>query len=196
MDPIHKPGKCELLFLFIAQPVTYDKERRIFTLHRNHRSHGNVIAWSNRYFYEDRMRDYGNSYITYHLVLSEVLPKKGFPVLFHGVKGNEQHAKWSPSYFNIIEASIVRDYCVKLLGDPERKICKNGALFGSICSYYCFPLHRSRGDWHSCTLQDSSQGHSGVTEGGKFIRYFCGPCRAVPGTGSEQVNLRIGDGQY
>jgi helicase MOV-10 len=76
------------------------------------------------------MRDYGNSYITYHLALSDVLPKKGFPVLFHGVKGNEQHAKLSPSYFNIIEASIVRDYCVKLVGDRVRKICKNGALFG------------------------------------------------------------------
>ncbi len=75
------------------------------------------------------MRDYGNPYITYHLVISNVLPKKGFPVVFHGVKGNEHHAKWSPSYFNIIEASIVRDYCVKLIGDRERKICKNGALF-------------------------------------------------------------------
>ena len=74
------------------------------------------------------MRDYGNPYITYHLVLSNVLPKKGFPVVFHGVKGNEHHAKWSPSYFNIIEASIVRDYCVKLIGDRERNICKNGAL--------------------------------------------------------------------
>jgi helicase MOV-10 len=124
MDPVHKPGKCELLFLFIAQILIYDKERRIVGLHRNHRSHGNIIAWSNRYFYEDRMRDYGNSYVTYHLALSDVLPKKGFPVVFHGVKGSEQHTKWSPSHFNIIEASIVRDYCLKLTGDPERKICK------------------------------------------------------------------------
>lgn len=70
------------------------------------------------------MRDYGNSYITFHLVHSGVLPKKGFPVLFHGVKGSEQDAKWSPSYFNVVEASIVRDYCLKLTGDPKRKICK------------------------------------------------------------------------
>jgi hypothetical protein len=129
------------------------------------------------------MRDYGNSYITYHLVLSDVLPKKGFPVVFHGVKGSEQHAKWSPSYFNIIEASIVRDYCVKLIGDRERNICKNEALLGPTCSH-CFPLHRPRGDWDSCTFQDSSQSHSGVTEGGKFIGYFGGLSRAVPGTGS------------
>ena len=130
MDSVHKLGKRELFFLFIAQTLIYRKGRRIVALHRNHRSHGNIIAWSNRYCYEDMMRDYGNSYITYHLVLSDVLPKKGFPVLFHGVKGNEQHAKRSPSCFNIIEASIVRDYCVKLIGDHERKICKNGAPFG------------------------------------------------------------------
>jgi helicase MOV-10 len=104
----------------------YQRERRIVALHRNRRSHGNIIAWSNRYFYEDIMRDYGNAYITYHLALSDVLPNKGFPIVFHGVKGSEQHAEWSPSYFNIIEASIVRDYCVKLTGDPERKICECG----------------------------------------------------------------------
>jgi len=74
------------------------------------------------------MRDYGNTYITYHLVLSDMLPKKGFPVVFHGVKASEQHAKRSPSYLNIIEASVVRDYCVKLIGDRERKICKNKAF--------------------------------------------------------------------
>jgi hypothetical protein len=61
--------------------------------------------------------------------------------LFHGVEGDEQHAK----YFNIIEASIVRDYCVKLIEDREPKICKNGVHFGSTGSNYCFPVHIARG---------------------------------------------------
>jgi helicase MOV-10 len=113
----------------LYSPNPYQKERRIVALYRNRRSHGNIIAWSNRYFYEDTMRDYGNSYITFHLVHSDVLPKKGFPVVFHGVKGSEQHVEWSPSYFNIIEASIVRDYCVKLTGDTERKICEYETIF-------------------------------------------------------------------
>jgi helicase MOV-10 len=71
------------------------------------------------------MRDHGNSYITYHLVNSDVLPKKGFPVIFHGVRGNQERTKSSPSYFNVFEASIIRNYCVKLVSDPERKICEN-----------------------------------------------------------------------
>jgi helicase MOV-10 len=98
------------------------KESRIVNLQRNRRSHGAILAWSNRYFYEDTIRDYGNPSITYELVLSDVLPRKGFPVVFHGVKGKEERMKSSPSYFNILEASIVRDYCVKLTRDPERLI--------------------------------------------------------------------------
>src|SRR5712672_1052595 len=104
--------------------IFYNENLRIVELLRNHRSHASIIAWSNRYFYEDRMREYGNTYITYDLVHSDVLPKKGFPVVFHGVRGSEEHSKWSPSAFNILEASIVRDYCVKLTADPERKTCE------------------------------------------------------------------------
>ena len=99
-------------------------ERRIVRLWRNWRSHGAIIAWSNRYLYEDSMRDYGNAYIAYHLVHSDVLPKKGFPIVFHGVKGSEQHAESSPSPFDVLEASIVRNYCAKLVGNTEQKICE------------------------------------------------------------------------
>jgi len=115
-----------LFFLHGTNP--YKTERRIVVLQRNWRSHGAIIAWSNRYLYEDVIRDYGNAYITYHLVRSETLPKKGFPVVFYGVKGSDHLMKWSPSHFNLLEASIVRNYCVKLIGDPLRKICKRGAL--------------------------------------------------------------------
>ena len=100
--------------------------RRIVVLRLNWRSHGAIIAWSNRYLYEDMMRAYGNSYTTYDLVHSDVLPKKGFPVMFHGVKSSGQRTKWSPSYFNVLEASIIRNYCVRLIGDSERKICEYG----------------------------------------------------------------------
>ena len=114
----------------LYDPKPSQKERRIVDLQRNRRSHGAILAWSNRYMYEDMMRDYGNPYVTYDLVLSDVLPKKGFPIVFHGVRGKEERMKSSPSYFNILEASIVRDYCVKLTGDPERKIGERGSLSG------------------------------------------------------------------
>jgi helicase MOV-10 len=63
-------------------------------------------------------------YITELLLDSNVLPKKGFPVMFHGIKGAEKRTRRSPSYFNIIEASVVRNYCVALTDDPEQRICE------------------------------------------------------------------------
>jgi len=156
-------------------------ERRIIVLHRNWRSHGAIFAWSNRYLYEDMMRDYGNAYITYHMVHSEVLPKKGFPVVFHGVRGNGERTKSSPSYFNVVEASVIRNYCVNLVRDPERKICEHGSF--SVPPPFSLPHHRSGGDWRSRTLQSADQGHPGVVESGEAVKYFGGICQAVPGTG-------------
>ena len=113
---------------FLYHKDSYEMEFRIVGLWRNWRSHGAITAWPNRYLYEDFMRDYGNAYITYHLVHSDVLPKKGFPIVFHGVKGSEQHAEPSPSPFDVLEASIVRNYCVKLIGNSEQKICERVIL--------------------------------------------------------------------
>ncbi|KAI0263063.1 P-loop containing nucleoside triphosphate hydrolase protein [Gloeopeniophorella convolvens] len=94
---------------------------------RNRRSHGAIIAWLNRYFYEDNMRawastEQASAELVNCLLESDVLPTKGFPLMFHGIKGEEIYMKHSPSLFNVSEASVVRDYCKKLIGDCERKI--------------------------------------------------------------------------
>jgi helicase MOV-10 len=73
------------------------------------------------------------------MALSDVLPKKGFPIVFHGVRGNEDHTKSSPAYFNVLEASIIRNYCVKLTRDPERKLGQKRHLF----SFTTFSLNFS-----------------------------------------------------
>jgi helicase MOV-10 len=78
------------------------------------------------------MRAHGDRVVTHLLLHSRILPKKGFPVLFHGIKGTEKRTKRSPSYFNIIEASVVRNYCVMLIEDTECKICKCGASLGFV----------------------------------------------------------------
>lgn len=129
-DLIRKPQKRRERFLLIIRDLSH-KERRIVGLQRNRRSHGAIIAWPNRYFYEDIMRAHGDKDVTHLFLHSNVLPKKGFPIIFHGVKGKEKRTRQSPSCYNIIEASVVRDYCVRIIGDRERRICKCGASFGS-----------------------------------------------------------------
>ncbi len=42
--------------------------------------------------------------------------------MFHGIKGRELRALHSPSYLNVHEASVVRDYCQRLTRDGECKI--------------------------------------------------------------------------
>jgi helicase MOV-10 len=91
-------------------------------LQRNRRSHGTIIAWPNRYLYEDRMHAHASLDVSHVLLESDVLPKKGFPVVIHGIRGRELRGRHSPSYLNIHEASVVRDYCQKLTQDREPKI--------------------------------------------------------------------------
>jgi helicase MOV-10 len=73
------------------------------------------------------MRASGEADVTHLLVTSGVLPKKGFPIVFHGVKGREERTMQSPSYFNVYEATVVRDYCMELTSDRERRICEFAA---------------------------------------------------------------------
>jgi helicase MOV-10 len=47
--------------------------------------------------------------------------KKGFPIVFHGVIGKDEREGSSPSFFNVDEASLVREYCEKLLKKNSKK---------------------------------------------------------------------------
>lgn len=47
------------------------------------------------------------------------LPKKGFPLLFHGLIGQDQREKNSPSWFNIEEVAQVLLYITALLSGPH-----------------------------------------------------------------------------
>ncbi|KAH9038477.1 P-loop containing nucleoside triphosphate hydrolase protein [Lactarius pseudohatsudake] len=96
--------------------------KTIVVLQRNRRSHGTIIAWPNRYLYEDSMQAHASSDVSRLLLHSCVLPKQGFPVVFHSVKGLELRTQHSPSYLNVHEASVVRDYCQTLTEDRECKI--------------------------------------------------------------------------
>jgi helicase MOV-10 len=52
---------------------------------------------------------------------SDELPKKKFPVVFHGIVGRDQQEASSPSFFNIDEATLVKKYCKSLVEDRKLK---------------------------------------------------------------------------
>jgi helicase MOV-10 len=70
------------------------------------------------------MRADASAEVSRALLQSDVLSKKEFPIVFHGIKGQERRTRQCPSYLNIPEASVVRDYCLRLVGDHEHKICE------------------------------------------------------------------------
>jgi helicase MOV-10 len=70
------------------------------------------------------MRAHASQDVSHLLLQSGVLPKKGFPVVFHGIKGRERRTRHSPSYLNVLEGTVVRDYCLNLTQDPDHKICE------------------------------------------------------------------------
>jgi helicase MOV-10 len=87
---------------------------------QNFRSHKTILALPNKQFYDMELQACGNTELTSLACDWIGLPKKGFPLIFHGVKGKDQREGNSPSYFNIQEADVVMRYVEHLLADRFR----------------------------------------------------------------------------
>ncbi|XP_054251935.1 helicase MOV-10 [Indicator indicator] len=83
----------------------------------NYRSHEAILRIPNELFYDSELRacerselDVRNTYCAW-----EELPKKGFPIIFHGVCGEDRREAKSPSFFNTAEIEVLLQYLKKLL---------------------------------------------------------------------------------
>ncbi|TFK61423.1 P-loop containing nucleoside triphosphate hydrolase protein [Pluteus cervinus] len=90
----------------------------IVKLVKNFRSNGAILEFPNEEFYARELRACGDPKVIRKLENHKILPKRGYPVIFHSVIGKDQQEKDNPSYFNIEEATVVRHYCEQLLGTP------------------------------------------------------------------------------
>ncbi|XP_005529450.1 PREDICTED: putative helicase MOV-10 [Pseudopodoces humilis] len=91
----------------------------------NYRSHEAILRIPNELFYENELKvcesdrlDVQNLYCTW-----EELPKKGFPIIFHGVCGEDQREAKSPSFFNTAEIEVLVHYLKKLLQSQGKGSC-------------------------------------------------------------------------
>jgi hypothetical protein len=96
---------------------TYDT-RIITKLVHSYRCHPDIISIPNKLFYDNELV-VNISPETIHanntLLNWEELPCKGFPVIFHGVLGEEEREGNSPSCFNLSEVDQILYYISKLL---------------------------------------------------------------------------------
>jgi helicase MOV-10 len=111
---------------FLRRPgkkCPYDP-RLITKLVDNYRSHPAILDLPNKLFYDGELKACANELIRESLCRWEELPKKNFPIIFHGVVGQEVREGRSPSFFNPEEISVVHDYVVKLMGGGGKGIMK------------------------------------------------------------------------
>uniref|UniRef100_A0A670YM73 RNA helicase n=1 Tax=Pseudonaja textilis TaxID=8673 RepID=A0A670YM73_PSETE len=88
---------------------------------RNYRSHEDILRFSNEKFYDGKLLECGDHLITHSYCYWNELPKAKFPIIFHGVCGEDQQEGRSPSFFNTAEISVLMDYLKKLLLENQGK---------------------------------------------------------------------------
>jgi len=95
---------------------------RVVKLIKNFRSHPGILSFSNAQFYSGELLTCGDPALTHSLIKSSVLVRENYPVVFHGVAGKDEREESSPSFFNIAEASLVKDYCKKLIDNRSPRV--------------------------------------------------------------------------
>ncbi|KAF3688597.1 RNA helicase Mov10l1 [Channa argus] len=80
----------------------------------NYRSHEALLTLPSKLFYKGELCFQAPRAIVDSLCQWKTLPKKGFPLLFHGVRGTEMREGNNPSWFNPMEAVQVMLYCCQL----------------------------------------------------------------------------------
>ncbi|XP_063998494.1 RNA helicase Mov10l1 [Pogoniulus pusillus] len=86
----------------------------ITKLVRNYRSHSALLALPSKLFYHKELQVCADNSVINSLLHWNKLPRKGFPLIFHGIRGNETREGRSPSWFNAAEAVQVMRYCCQL----------------------------------------------------------------------------------
>ncbi|XP_062444130.1 RNA helicase Mov10l1 [Rhea pennata] len=86
----------------------------ITKLVKNYRSHSALLTLPSKLFYHKELEVCADTSVVTSLLHWEKLPRKGFPFIFHGIRGNETREGHSPSWFNPTEAVQVMRYCCHL----------------------------------------------------------------------------------
>ncbi|XP_030585585.1 putative helicase mov-10-B.1 [Archocentrus centrarchus] len=95
--------------------------RFVTKLLRNYRSHSAILKIPNELFYENELQVFADQWEREAYCKWEYLPKKGFPVIFHGVMGKDEREANSPSFFNVSEIEVLIDYLNKLIETQGKK---------------------------------------------------------------------------
>jgi len=112
----------------------YDN-RCITKLVRNFRSHEKLLRLPAQLFYNGQLEAAADELVVNSLLKWPGLPKPGFPMLFHGIVGQDLREERSPSFFNLEEVCTVVEYIEDLLSTREFGIRVQQKEIGVISPY-------------------------------------------------------------
>ncbi|CAK6951506.1 putative helicase mov-10-B.1 isoform X1 [Scomber scombrus] len=88
---------------------------------RNYRSHPEILKIPNELFYEGQLQPYAPKEKCSKYCKWEQLPKKGFPLIFHGVAGSIERDARCPSVYNMAEVEVLKEYLKALINYLHKK---------------------------------------------------------------------------
>lgn len=105
--------------LYLKNQGDYN-ENYVTKLLQNYRSHPAILEIPNKLFYDNELQFCADKKICNSYCAWEHLPNTGFPVIFHGVIGDDKREANSPSFFNIAEVEVMRMYVKYLLQTADK----------------------------------------------------------------------------
>ncbi|KAI9352277.1 P-loop containing nucleoside triphosphate hydrolase protein [Zopfochytrium polystomum] len=100
----------------------------ISKLVRNYRSHPKILSISSSLFYNRELIASADVGMRESFQDWDMLPKKGFPIIFQGVNGKDEQEGNSPSWFNADEVSFVKRWVNKIYTTSRGK----GVMYGQM----------------------------------------------------------------
>lgn len=79
-----------------------------------YRCHPEIIRLPNQLFYNSDLIPSADHIVSHNLVHWSGLPHAGFPLIFHGLEGENTREENSPSWFNVSEVEKVLEYILQL----------------------------------------------------------------------------------
>ncbi|XP_041638997.1 putative helicase mov-10-B.1 isoform X2 [Cheilinus undulatus] len=126
--------------------------RFVTKLLRNYRSHTAILKIPNEKFYNNELQVCANKSEREAYCNWDGLPKKGFPLIYHGVMGKDQRESNSPSFFNVSEIEVLMEYLKNLMGIPGKKnLPKVSAKDIGIIAPYRKQVEKIRKALNSCS---------------------------------------------
>ena len=101
----------------------YDNSR-VVKLVKNFRSHNAILRFPNERFYKGELEQCGDPKTINSFIGSPQLASKAFPIVFHALSGKDDREASSPSFFNVDEATQVREYVQALRADRKFRLSK------------------------------------------------------------------------